>query len=387
MKSIRLITYASLVVGTLALIAFAFMTGRSYLDIHASVKTRVEYVFLTMPGDSYIRHTHFDYLKATGRGHYNGVTFLNDGRLMLDTLENRAYVHERAESIAFLSEYLYDRGTPFLYVRAPSKLQDNSFLPTAFSDNNIIANADALVYLLNSSGVDTLDLRAKMENDGIAFPDAFFKGDHHWTADTIFWAFGSIAEFIGNEYGITIDRWTWDAQHYEHITFEGAFLGEEAVAVGANRFFEDISFKIPKFHTDITVTNIWDPSNPHLVSRGSFTEVFTPALLDGSRTRFGYVDMNVPHRYFNRYENAAVSEDKKVLLIMDSMGIPLATFFSTAFRTVDNFYLVNRQNNRIWSEINSNDYDLVIFLVSDVVVSFENEYPFTNDRLYLSRPH
>jgi len=377
-----------IVITVVTLTAISAMRGnRSYMDIHNDVKAGIESIFSPLPFEDFLYEAKYSYFRATNRGHFNGVTFLKDGRLMFDNQKERLFINDRANEIAFLSSYLNERGTPFLYVRSPNKLQDNSLLPIAFSGSTPISDGNLILELLREQGVDTFDLREQMENEGIDFPSAFFRGDHHWTTETTFWAFGQIADFVNREYGFSIDEMSWDPQQYETIVIEYGFLGEESKAVNAFHRFEDITALIPKFPTDFTVSNIIDSNHKYLVSEGSFAEVFTPRFLDENITEIDYIDLNVVNRHFNRYENNVAGEKRKILLAMDSMGIPLASFFAVAFETVDNLYIVNIDNNyRIWSAIDEYDYDLVIFLLSDASANYEAFNIFELDRFFFGRP-
>ena len=386
MKIVRIIVYIAVAAAAIMATVNAVNTGNTYMDVHTNVKTRIESYFSALPFESYFMQSHYGYLRATNRGHFNGVTFLTDGRLMLDTLENRPFLYERADAILELRNYLNDEGIPFLYVRVPNKIQDNTLLPVAFSDNNIIANADFLFNMLDEYGVDTIDLRDEMIKDDIDFTSAFFQGDHHWTADTALWAFGKIANFANREYGFQIDEMTWDPRQYERVTFEQAFLGEESMAVHGLHRYEDITALYPRFHTELTVTDNYHGRYRHVEAMGSFADVFLPKINNEHDGIFNYLDLNVFFRSFMRYENAAASERKHVLLIVDSMGIPLSPYFSTAFGIVDDFYLAHGNNQRLWSAINQYDYDLVVFVLSDIVISNDNAPVFEHDRLFLGHP-
>ena len=386
MKILRLSIYLAIAVILLLFAYYSARIDRTYLDIHSTIKTSIESRFSALPFEDKFKQAHFYYLRATNRGNFNGVTFLKDGRLMFDDFTGPIFFYDRLNELLFLSDYLEEQGTPSLYVRAPNKIKDNSLIPFAFSDNTDIAYGEAFIEHLAAHNVTTLDLREEMNNVDFDFYSGFFRGDHHWTVETSLWAFGKIGEFINREYGFNLDRMTWDPGSYSVITKERGMLGEESIAVNAPHLYEDISFLAPKFHTDITVTNIWHLNYPEFVSRGNFTEVFNPRTLEENRTYYYYSDLNRVVRYFHRYENTEALEDRNVLLIMDSMGIPLATFFSTAFTIVDNHYLVHRTNHNIWPAINLNDYDLVVFVLSDMIVSHEDAYPFSADRLFLGRP-
>jgi len=367
--------------------SFVIKTYDFYIGVHKAVKEGIEWLFYTPPMSTYFDRAHYIYIRATNRNHFNGVTFLTDGRLMLDDKDYNAYLYERADAIVKLQGYTYERGIPFLYVRIPSKLQDNSLLPRAFSENSIIANGDALLRTLKDNDVKTFDLREEMEKDGVDFATAFFRGDHHWTAETALWAYSKIGVYINGEYGLGLDERTWDPQQYERVAFEGTFLRTEVEAVSAIGIPEDINALIPRFPAEFNVTSNWSESYRYEVASGSFAEVFTPELLKGQSSAFNYMEgLNAVHDGFNRYDNILVNNGKKVLIIADSMGISIATYFATAFESVDFLYLRNGQNERAWSAIDRYDYDLVIFAVSDVVISQGNEPTFENDRLYLGEP-
>ena len=358
-----------------------------YVGVHKAVKEGIEWLFDAPPMSAYFDKIHYVYLKATNRNHFNGVTFLPDGRLMLNDPDYNAFLLERADAIIKLQSYTLDRGVPFLYVRIPSKLQDNSLLPTAFSKNTIISNGDALIRSLMDYGVETFDLREEMEKDGIDYTTAFFRGDHHWTAETALWAYKKIGVYINEEYGFDLDERTWDPQQYERIIFEGNFLRSEVDSVSAFGMHEDFVVLTPRFPTEFIVTNNWHENYRYPLAAGGFVEVFTPELYTGQNNGFNYMQgLNVVHDGFNRYDNILVNNEKKVLIISDSMGVSLATYFATAFKDVDFLFLRNGQNERAWRAIDRYDYDLVIFAVSDVVISQGNTIVFEKDRLYLNHP-
>ena len=388
MKAFKLIIVAIIAIA-LILLVFIYggrALGRAYLDFHADVKYRIESIFSPLPFDDDIKLAHFEYMKLTRRGHYNGVTFLNDGRFMLDTLGYTLFLNERADNIVTFNDVAERNGAQFLYVRIPSKLESNSLLPLTFSDNYIIEGSDALMNLVSEYGVDTLDLRAKMESDGMDYATSFFRGDHHWTIDKVLWAFGKISEHANNEYGFSINEMTWDPNQYGKFTFAGGFLGEESIAVNALDNYEDMNYLYPNFHTEFVITDLIGENYMAHLDSGNFVDVFIPQIKTGYTGRLTFGSSNQWSSGFTRYENSAAGEDKSVLLVMDSMGIPLATFFANAFTRVDNLYLQNGSNHRIWYAVENYNYDLVILAVSDVVVSGESTQIWHHDRLFLGYP-
>jgi len=383
MRAVRISACAVIAVIAMVLLISAARSGSSYLDIHASIKDRIERIFSTLPGDSYIRQAHFEYLRASGRGHFNQVTFLTDGRLMTDILEPNIYLYERANAIAQLRDYLYDDGVPFLYVRVPNKIENNSMIPLAFSDNRIIENADRLLELIRTEGIDTLDLRAEMMRENMDFAKSFYRFDIHWTTETSLWASKRTGEHLVSEYGFAIDTSVWEYGNYESITFENVWQGNEARYSNARRTFEDITVLFPRFETNIMMTNrafeVW--------REGCFIDVFTPRIRDEHIERLGFLDIGLTGDNFSHIFNFNANNDKKVLFIADSFGMTKATFLVLGFERLDSLYLVNHYTPLVlWDIIDENEYDIVILAVSDDVVSLEQRETFEDDRLFFGYP-
>jgi len=387
MKAIKLIIVLIILTVFLSLtVIFGGRTlSRTYLDVHAAIKSRITNIFTDMPFDSFMKQSFFDYLQLTFRRHYNGVTILNDNRFILDMIDINPYIYERADAISVLNDYAERHGAIFIYVRVPNKVENNSLLPIAFSDNTVIEDANTLMHLIQEYSVDTLDLREEMERSGTNFTTAFFRGDHHWTADTTLWAFGRIIDHINAGYGYNISEMACDPGQYEYITFEKAFLGEESRTINNVTNYEDMTVLIPKFHTEFTIIDLLESNYMVNLDSGSFIDVFVPWINYEQSNSLIYGDLNKWLSGFTRYENAAAKENKSVLLAADSMGIPLATYFANAFTRVDNLYIQNGVNHRLWSAIENYDYDIVIFALSDVVINDNAPY-WVQDRIFLGYP-
>jgi len=365
-------------------------TGFFYREILSMVKTDIENYYAVPPANDFLHHLFVEYIKITGRKHINGVTILNDGRLMLDELNPKIYLNERAGAITALKEYLEKRNTPFLYIRAPSKLRDNSQLPKLY-DNDIIKNADRFSALLNDSGVDTLDLREEMVRDNLDFADAFYFGDHHWTAETALWAFGKAGMIMNSKYGFRLDEKTWNPSEYDFFVYHKAFLGSESSRINDPRFKEDITVIIPKFHTEFQVFDKIAEDNNNgvaaaILTLGGFVDVFTPKMKNKENDTFTYSDLNSFKGGFLQYKNLTVQEQKKVLLISDSLAWPFVTYLASALYCVDYLYLYNATNKKLYPVLENENYDLVIFLLCDYFISAYTAPSFEDDRLYIGSP-
>ena len=383
MKFIRGCVYFGLVATLALLILFGIVTDRSYTGIHASIRYRVENIFEDMPISPHIRQAHFYYLRATNRAHFNEVTFLTDGRLMLDNLDPHYFLYERADGIIALGDYLSRRDIPFVYVRIASKMEDNSVLPLAFSDNHSIEYSDRLINLISEAGIDTIDLRAEMMRENKDFATAFFRMDHHWTAETALWATEIIGNHIVDQYGFEIDLGMWDYSQFESITFERAFQGYEVSFVHGYHLYEDITVLLPEFETELVVEDVYG----NILATGDFANAFVPRAREENVERFEYIDMTIPFYTFVRITNLMANNDKRVLFITESNGMLQATFMSLGFESLHVVYLMNMVTPGVlWNTLNMYDYDIVIMAVSDVVIAQENRPVFYQDRLYLGHP-
>ena len=383
MKIVRISVYIGMIVAVLVLFAYAVGTGMSYPELHAHIKYRTESQFEDTRFSPMLRQGHFEYLRATNRGHFNQVTFLTDGRMMIDNLEPHYFTYERADGIIRLANHVSAGNAEFLYVRLPSKLQDNSQLPRAFSDNTSIESGDMLLNLISAGGINTLDLREIMYLENMDLSPAFFEMDIHITAETALWMTNEIFTYISGERNIEIDTSMWDFDNFDEITFHQAFQGNEISYVHGYHVFEDITVMFPTHQTNFEKRDRFS----NVLRTGNFTDVFMPRVMHDTVETFHFLDMSLQEIPFTRITNENAGNNKNVLLIAESNGLLLSTFKALGFERFDFLYLVTGYtHNIIWNAINEGNYDIVIFAVSDAVVAFDSAELFEYDRLFLGYP-
>ena len=386
MKFIRICVYIGMVAALMFVIFNSVRAGRSYLEIHTALQNRIESYFEDMRFSRLLRQAHFEYLRATGRNHFNNVTFLTDGRMIIDNLAPNFFLNERADGIIELGNFVERSGAHFIFVRTPNKLQDYSTLPLAFTHNQSIEYGDSLIRLISEAGINTFDFRVKMNEEGIDIAEAFFLRDIHFTPETSLWMTGVLGAYINEKFGLGIDVSVWESERFERRTFEQAFQGNEIRYVHGYHIFEDVTVVFPKFHTDLAVSSITYFSYQQ-GRAGSFTDAFMPRVHEENVERFDFADINIPEYPFTRIVNNAASNNKTVLLISESNGLLQSTHLSLGFAGLDFLYLVTGFTDRvIWEFIADGDYDVVIFAVSDAALSFDDAYTFYLDRLFLGHP-
>lgn len=177
----------------------------------------------------------------------------------LESTGNFYYYSTRPdETVADFSQWVAETlGCPYLYIQAPAKLcarDQDQMLPLP-EMTNANEETDWLLERLAELGVDTLDLRESLHEDGLDHYDCFYVTDHHWTMDTGLWAAGVMAEELGERYGLSLDLAPLDPEKYERRVWEDAFLGSQGrkVTLGYAQP-EDFILPVPTFETDLRLT-------------------------------------------------------------------------------------------------------------------------------------
>lgn len=157
------------------------------------------------------------------------------------------------DKVKELSEVAKENGADFLYVMCPQK--GYSVSAPSFAKNHTKANYDRYYLSMKNKGIPTLNLQAKMDDDGLNEENAFFITDHHWKPNTGFWANGKICESLNETYGFEYEKDYTDISNFNVKTYEDWFLGSHGKKVGkyySNLGIDDIDLITPKFSTNLT---------------------------------------------------------------------------------------------------------------------------------------
>ncbi len=255
----------------------------------------------------------------------NGVYKLNNGHLNTFNEPYEEIILRRShQRLNSLYEHQKERGKSFLFVLAPSQTyQQDELLPTGFTET-INETGDRLIAALEESGVPCLDLRKVMEQEGITNTEAFYITDHHWKAETGFWAYGKILEKLAESGSIApVDTTYTDPENFNFDIYEDAFLGSSGKRTGIYYAgVEDFCVITPKFETEMSLA----VENTSVKAAGSFAEVALRSDTYEVCTKKDYFNQNCygvyglgdrPHTHW-RNENAP--EQQKVIMIGDSFG-------------------------------------------------------------------
>jgi hypothetical protein len=296
--------------------------------------------------------------KVMGKKFDNNVYKLNNGYLASINLTPKDLIPQFADNMISLKSKLQERNIDLLYIQAPAKLSkyDNQ-LPVNITDYSN-DDCDNFLKLIRNSGVDCIDLRVEMYNEGINHYDMFFKTDHHWTPEAGLWAAGKISEFLNDEYNYNIDISLFNRENFDYVIYENSMLGSLGRRVGI--FFaglDDITIITPKFCTIFfTVKN-----GKEILELGNFKSAFLDLRLLNPDNIYiysgydAYTTANFP--VYNR-----LIDGKNILLVSDSFAGVFAPFLSLGCSSIDAIFLSNYNKGTLIDYIDEINPDAVIFL-------------------------
>lgn len=285
----------------------------------------------------------------------NGVVKLNNGYL-LTTLpySSDEVLRTYADSTIRFDEYLKNRGTVLVYANTPyTSSKYDPQLPIGINDYGN-DNCDRFLQMLKDAGVDTIDFRETMYDDGIDQYSMMYKTDHHWTTKAGLYAYGVLEDYVVGKTGCDVDERISDIQNYTVTTYKKWHLGSRGQRTGIYYAgIDDFDLIIPNFDTSIqngagTVGNMQDVMiNMEPLANKDYTSRYTyDSVLGGS---------------IGHFTNLDCKNDIKVLLITDSFGKAVAPYLAMGFAQID--YVYDADVSGVTPEfIESIDPDVVIMM-------------------------
>ena len=299
----------------------------------------------------------------------NGVVKLNNGYL-LTTLpySSDEVLRTYADSTIRFDEYLKNRGTVLVYANTPyTSSKYDPQLPIGINDYGN-DNCDRFLQMLKDAGVDTIDFRETMHDDGIDQYSMMYKTDHHWTTKAGLYAYGILEDYIVDKTGCDVDERISDIQNYTVTTYKKWHLGSRGQRTGIYYAgIDDFDLIIPNFDTSIqndagTVGNMQDLMiNMEPLANKDYTSRYTyDSVLGGS---------------IGHFTNLDCKNDIKVLIITDSFGKAVAPYLAMGFARID--YVYDADVSGVTPEfIESMDPDVVIMMYYPEFLQ-EGKQPFS----------
>lgn len=292
-----------------------------------------------------------------------------------------------AERMERLNEAGAKAGSKVIYVMTPDKyIAGITEFERGIPYNYANETADIFLEALSKKGIDTIDFRELMKQNGEYDSESFYKTDHHWKVETAFWAFTQFVDVLEKDYGLNFpnkEQYT-NLENYNQITYQDSYIGSMGRKEGIlYSSVEDFTFIYPKFDTNLYFYA--QSGSVEIKTNGKFEEslAFTD-LLSGegdiydatSDKYFTYMNGNPG---FVEIHNFNEPDGPKVLFIKDSLMVPVSSFFSLGCSKV---YMIDPRyySGTIEEIIEEYDYEFDYIFVSYTPQNLTEEFfPFYKD--------
>lgn len=274
-----------------------------------------------------------------GQPEMNGIVKLNNGYLTVVSSQN---LYEAAvtvqipnETIARFSEQteafdlrMRERGIQYIYVILPYVVDRyNPQMPTGIRDFGN-ENLDRIKLAMTERGIQTIDLRECLHDDGMETYDIFYRTDHHWTTQGGFWAYNKLVDYLEDTNGFIVDKTIRDMDNYTVTTYEKWHLGSRGQRTGIYYAgIDDFNLILPKFDTYI---ERWGTDDGGTLQEMMIDMEPLESCVYTSR----YTYDSVMGGSCDNWHNPSASVDKTVLIICDSMAKAFCPYMTLSFRNV-----------------------------------------------------
>ena len=258
---------------------------------------------------------------------YNSVVEIEDGQLA--SFRAKADMSEKIKNVTTLARFCQKNKAAFLYVSPPGKIMrgDEKYKTLDFSN----ANADEFLAGLRKNGVDTIDIRDHMEEEGLTTKDLFFRTDHHWLPEAGLWATGIIAHHLNEKGIIKSDLSLLKPDRWNKEIYENFDLGSRGKKITLARTTpDDITFYHPKFPTHLHL----EIPNMAIKEDGDFDILYDKRRLDKVDYYYSspYESYSWSNRPFKYIRNEKAMNNKTVLVIRNSFASVVLPFLSLQFK-------------------------------------------------------
>ena len=309
------------------------------------------------------------------QGYYSDMgMYITDERYIVSMSEQTSTDYEYDEIMAF-KNYLDGQGIRLLYVNAPTKYTDDMLFSEEFGiESYSNRNADLLLQRIADGGVNTIDLRREMEEEGMIITNMFYRTDHHWTTRTGLWAARKIAEGLNQYCGYAIDTSIYDEENYSFKVWNDCWLGEQGRKLALSYVgLDDYEEIKPDFQTNF----LFKYGEEYIP--GTFDEFVNEALYD---TEINVYDAGSWH--YSYFWRNAVNQDVeygKILFLGDSYAHVVEPFLALGVREINVLALRDFYGN-LQEYIAAGGYDTIVICYAQFMIGAHDDPTSANYSMF-----
>ena len=279
--------------------------------------------------------------------------------------------------IISLKNFLDKRNIKFLYVNEPTKYVVDKFISDSFGVKSYTNNnADRFLKRIKVAGVATVDLREKLQEDGLNAFDLFYRTDHHWTTRGGLWATKKISEGLNQYCGYQINTSMFDENHFSIKKWEKCWLGEQGRKVGETYVgldnYEEIK---PNFKTDY-----FFKTSKNLV-KGNFNNFIDEDVYNTKNSVYQNKSWHYSYRQIACINN--IITYGKILVLGDSSEQVVIPFLSLGVHELDCLIMRDCPNSfNLRKFIVDNKYDTVIIAYTQHMIGAHDNPESANYKMF-----
>ena len=282
------------------------------------------------------------------------------------------------DQIIRFRDFCETNGINLLYVNEPTKyIDDDIFIKNFGVESFSNRNADRFLERIRKAGINTLDLRDNIRNDGIDVKDLFYRTDHHWTVPAGLWATRIMAQALNDHCNYDIDVTIYDDDRYDFVEWKACWLGEQGRKLAKTYVgLDDYTEVKPVFSTSFTFKN-GDGST----FDGGFDNFINESIYN---TENDVYDNPSWHYSYARIDCINNNVDKgKVLILGDSYDHVTQPFLSLGVHECDSLILRDYDDSfNLRDFILQNRYDTVIVAYAQFMIGAHDNETSANYRMF-----
>ena len=246
-------------------------------------------------------------------------------------------VNELVSRVKAFDDGIENKEKKLIYLMTPDKVikgytKFETGIPYSYSNET----ADNFLEGLDKNGITTIDLRENLYKSGIASNELFYKTDHHWKTETVFYEYGQVVDMFKEKYGLNLDpnNFYTNKENYNFIKYNNSYIG--SMGRKAGKYYtgvDDFTLIYPKYKTSYTFYTRTGEVEDNLQGRFEDALISTYPLnlkndsygLEADKY-FSYLYGNWGFVHVHNQDNV---NGPKLLFIKDSLAVPLAAFLST----------------------------------------------------------
>lgn len=293
-----------------------------------------------------------------------GGATVKDKDGFLEKINYVSYDIKEAESNIFeLNEVCKKTDTDFVYISYPSKTNTQTIAEYYGIETNGEEARNNFLNRLKDSGINILNVRTLLEEEGYQVKDIFYKTDHHWKSTAGLFGAQAIVNYLNDALNYNLRADLLDESQFDFITHEKIWLGEEGrklskTWVGVLDDFTEIK---PIYETSFCVKSDGEEEK----REGDFSLFIDDSGYNGKADLYQY---SAHYSYLNagsltEIHNNGV-EGKKILIIKDSFSVVVIPFLSLATSDVV-VWDMRTTSEGLYDFIEQNDFDVVLLAYTD----------------------